>query len=175
MLLYVRSLLPLLHSGLRVCAVACSGPERVAISTLLAVGRVHHHLVRTQARSRIGLLAESAEAREVHQICTLIGYGADGICPYLAFETLAALREDGQLAASESDDALATKFIKVQPLMAFALLKYTSVSAVTSKERWALDQKSASIGLATLTLSTTSSASGPASLGSADPATSFCM
>ena len=50
---------------------------------------------------------------QVHHFCTLIGYGADGICPYLAFETLAALREEGKLAATESDDALATKYIKV--------------------------------------------------------------
>ena len=83
------------------------------MSTLLACGCVHHHLVRTQMRSRVGLLLESAEAREVHHFCTLIGYGADAICPYLAFETLAALREDGKLKASETDDLLATKYIKV--------------------------------------------------------------
>lgn len=53
--------------------------------------------------------------RDVHHFCVLIGYGADAICPYLAFETLAALREDGKLKADESDDALATKYIKVRP------------------------------------------------------------
>ena len=90
-----------------------AGEQRCAISTLLACGRVHHHLVRTQMRSRVGLLLESAQAREVHHFCTLIGYGADAICPYLAFETLHALREDGKLKASESDDMLATKYIKV--------------------------------------------------------------
>ena len=74
---------------------------------------MHHHLVRTQMRSRVGLLLESAEAREVHHFCTLIGYGADAVCPYLAFETLHALREDGKLKADESDDMLATKYIKV--------------------------------------------------------------
>lgn len=90
-----------------------TGEERCAISTLLACGRVHHHLVRTQARTRVGLLLEGAEVRDVHHFCTLIGYGADAICPYLAFESLAALREDGRLAADQSDDALATKYIKV--------------------------------------------------------------
>lgn len=90
-----------------------AGEERVAISSLLAVGRVHHHLVRSQARSRVGLLVEGGEIRDVHHFCTLIGYGADAICPYLAFETLGALREDGMLKADESDDALATKYIKV--------------------------------------------------------------
>lgn len=91
-----------------------AGEQRCAVSALLACGRVHHHLVRTQMRSRVGLLLESSEAREVHHFCTLIGYGADAVCPYLAFETLHALREDGKLRASESDDMLATKYIKVQ-------------------------------------------------------------
>ena len=50
----------------------------------------------------------------MHHFCTLIGYGADGLCPYLAFETLAALREDGRLAAAESNDALATNYIKAR-------------------------------------------------------------
>lgn len=59
---------------------------------------------------------------QVHHFCTLIGYGADGICPYLAFEALAALREDGKLAAGESDDALATKYIKVRMLLGAVLL-----------------------------------------------------
>lgn len=85
----------------------------MAIPTLLVCGQVHHHLVRTQMRSRVGLLLETSEAREVHHFCTLIGYGADAICPYLAFETLAALREDGKLKAEETDDILAVKYIKV--------------------------------------------------------------
>ena len=42
-----------------------AGKQRCAVGTLLACGRVHHHLVRTQMRSRVGLLLESAEAREV--------------------------------------------------------------------------------------------------------------
>ena len=53
-------------------------------------------------------------ARQVHHFCTLIGYGADAICPYLAFEALGSLREDGKLAAGESDDLLATKYIKAR-------------------------------------------------------------
>lgn len=98
---------------MKLTGVARAGEERCAISTLLACGRVHHHLVRTQVRTRVGLLLEGAEVRDVHHFCTLIGYGADAICPYLAFESLAALREDGRLAADQSDDALATKYIKV--------------------------------------------------------------
>ena len=71
--------------------------DRVPISALLAVGTVHHHLVRHHARTRIGLVLETGEAREVHHHCLLIGYGADAINPYLAFEALWQARRDGYL------------------------------------------------------------------------------
>jgi hypothetical protein len=58
----------------------------------------------------------------VHHFCTLVGYGADAVCPYLAFEALGALRADGKLKRDESDDMLATKYIKARPL--FFLLHY---------------------------------------------------
>ena len=70
---------------------------RVPISSLLAVGTVHHHLVQTFARTRVGLLLESGEAREVHHHCLLIGYGADAVNPYLAFEALWDARHRGEL------------------------------------------------------------------------------
>ncbi len=65
-----------------------TGPSRTPISALLAVGAVHHHLVRTHVRTRIGIIVETGEAREVHHHCLLTGYGADAINPYLAFEAL---------------------------------------------------------------------------------------
>lgn len=65
-----------------------SDRDHVPISSLLAVGSVHHHLVSNHARTRIGILLESGEAREVQHHCLLIGFGADGINPYLAFEAL---------------------------------------------------------------------------------------
>lgn len=90
-----------------------AGRERVAVSSLMAAGHVHHHLVTLQKRSRVGLLLESAEAREVHHFCLLLGYGVDAVCPYLAFDTLGALREDGHIPADLADDALADNYIKV--------------------------------------------------------------
>jgi len=71
--------------------------EHVPISALLAVAAVHHHLVATECRTQIGLLVETGEAREVHHHCLLIGYGADGINPYLAFESLWHARMKGYL------------------------------------------------------------------------------
>ncbi|MDZ4138431.1 MAG: glutamate synthase large subunit [Erythrobacter sp.] len=65
---------------------------RVPMPALLATAAVHHHLVRQGLRMQAGLVVETGEAREVHHFCVLAGYGAEAINPYLAFETLEALR-----------------------------------------------------------------------------------
>jgi glutamate synthase (ferredoxin) len=62
--------------------------QRAPIPALLAVAGLHHHLIRHGKRSRIGLILESGEPREVHHFALLIGYGCGAINPYLAFETL---------------------------------------------------------------------------------------
>ena len=69
------------------------GSDRVAIPSLLATSAVHHHLVREGLRTETGLVVETGEAREVHHFCTLAGYGAEAVNPYLAFETLWTMRE----------------------------------------------------------------------------------
>ena len=71
--------------------------ERVPISSLLAVGTIHHALVKATTRTRIGLILETGEAREVHHHCLLFGYGVDGVNPYLAFEALWDARQAGRL------------------------------------------------------------------------------
>ena len=81
--------------------------HRVPISTLTACGAVHHHLVRRAQRTRIGIVVESGEAREVHHHCLLIGYGADAINPYLAFEALWQARRDGLLDSARHASAAA--------------------------------------------------------------------
>lgn len=78
--------------------------DSVPLSTLLACGAVHHHLVRNAKRTRIGLVLETGEAREVHHHCLLVGYGADAINPYLAFEALWQARRDGLLDEEEFPD-----------------------------------------------------------------------
>src|SRR5207237_10008895 len=62
--------------------------ERVPVSSLLAVGAAHHHLVRQAKRTRIGIILESGEAREVHHHCLRVGSGVAAISPYPAFEAL---------------------------------------------------------------------------------------
>jgi len=66
--------------------------ERIPVPSLLAVAAVHHHLIREGLRTQVGLVVETGEAREVHHMCCLAGYGAEAINPYLAFETIEAMR-----------------------------------------------------------------------------------
>jgi len=77
------------------------------IPALLAVSGVHHHLIRSGTRTKIGLILESGEPREVHHFSLLIGYGCTAINPYLAFETIADLMREKLLA--ETDHKLAVK------------------------------------------------------------------
>jgi len=63
--------------------------SHVPIPSLLATAAVHHHLVREQTRTGVGLVIETGEAREVMHLALLIGYGAEAVNPYLAFETIA--------------------------------------------------------------------------------------
>jgi glutamate synthase (NADPH/NADH) large chain len=74
-----------------------AGQDRIPVSALLATGTAHHHLVATEKRTRVGIVVATGEAREVHHHCCLLGYGADAINPYLAFEALWQERRLGTL------------------------------------------------------------------------------
>jgi glutamate synthase (ferredoxin) len=78
----------------------------VAIPMLLAVGAVHHHLIAEGKRMRASIVAETGEARDVHQIALLIGYGASAVNPYLAFESVASLFYAGALKDVDLNRAL---------------------------------------------------------------------
>ncbi len=73
--------------------------EHAAVPSLLAVGALHHHLVRKARRSRISIILESGEPREVHHFALLFGYGVDCVAPYLAYEAVKHIartqKEDG--------------------------------------------------------------------------------
>ena len=88
------------------------GPGRVPASSLLACGAVHQHLVKQAKRTRIGIILETAEGREVHHHCLLIGYGADAINPYLAFEALRKCSDDGLFPDGYTDDKIVEGYRK---------------------------------------------------------------
>jgi len=79
--------------------------EWAPIPSLLAVAGVHHHLIREGTRTRVGLVLESGEPREVHQYSLLIGYGCGAINPYLAFETLDDMLQQGLLTGMDHKTA----------------------------------------------------------------------
>ena len=73
-----------------------------ALPALLAVGAVHHYLVQKALRTRVGIIVESAEPREVHHFALLFGYGADCINPYLAYAAVEYLFQEKELTQDAS-------------------------------------------------------------------------
>ena len=80
--------------------------ELAPIPSLLATAAVHHHLVREGLRTRCGLVIETGDAREVHHVALLIGYGAGAVNPYLAFETLDDMIRHGELVGVTNERAV---------------------------------------------------------------------
>ena len=102
-----------IDAGINIIILSDRGVDKhnAPIPALLAVSGLHHHLIREGKRTRVGIILESGEPREVHHFCTLIGYGCAGINPYLAFETLDTMIGQGLLAGT--DHATACKnFVK---------------------------------------------------------------
>lgn len=104
--------------------------DNAPIPALLAMSGLHHYLIREGKRTKVGIALESGEPREVHHFCLLIGYGAQAINPYMAFEGLADMIAEGQLPDIEYKDAVkgyiksATKgVIKVMAKMGISTIK----------------------------------------------------
>jgi glutamate synthase (NADPH/NADH) large chain len=87
------------REGARLIVLSARGVDAdyASIPSLLLTGAVHHHLVREKTRTQVGLIVEAADAREVHHIALLIGYGAAAVNPYLAMATVEDLAERGLL------------------------------------------------------------------------------
>ncbi len=76
--------------------------NHAAIPAMLAVGAVHHHLIRKGLRSKCGIVVETGDARETHHFATLLGYGANAVNPYLVVETIVDLKRQKKLDADVS-------------------------------------------------------------------------
>ncbi len=94
--------------GANILILSDRGVDRshVPIPALLAVAGLHHHLIREGTRTKVGLVLESGEPREVHHFAVLIGYGVGAINPYLAYETLDDMIWQGQLTNITVDKAV---------------------------------------------------------------------
>ncbi|MEM0914561.1 MAG: glutamate synthase large subunit, partial [Planctomycetota bacterium] len=86
--------------------------ERLAIPALLATGAVHQTLVDHAERTKVGLIVESGEPREVQHFCTLFGYGADAVNPYLAIAALLKLQRDGQIDPVATAEQITQRYVK---------------------------------------------------------------
>lgn len=121
------------------------GPDRIAVSSLLATGAVHHHLVRHEERTQIGIVVESGEAREVHHFCLLIGYGADVINPYLALYALRQARVDGKIDEEFTDQ----KIVQTYRLgVAKGMLKVMAKMGISTLQSYKGAQIFEAVGLA---------------------------
>jgi glutamate synthase (NADPH/NADH) large chain len=88
-----------IEDGARLIVLSDRGvsQDKAPIPSLLLTGAVHHHLVREKLRTQVGLVVESGDAREVHHIALLIGYGAAAVNPYLAMATVEEMAQRGIL------------------------------------------------------------------------------
>ncbi|MBV8141130.1 MAG: glutamate synthase large subunit, partial [Verrucomicrobia bacterium] len=84
--------------------------EHIAIPMLLATGAVHHQLTRIGKRMRCSIICDTGEARDVHQIACLIGYGASAVCPYLAYGTIRELLEKGQIGENATYEKMVQNY-----------------------------------------------------------------
>src|SRR5260221_14735593 len=101
------------------------------IPALLAVAGLHHYLIREGMRTRVSLVLETGEAREVHHFALLIGYGCSAVNPYLAFETMDGMIGDGLL--SNVDHQLACRnFVKAAAKGVIKAASKMGISAIQS-------------------------------------------
>jgi glutamate synthase (NADPH/NADH) large chain len=101
------------------------------IPSLLLTSAVHHHLIREKTRTRVGLVVEAGDAREVHHIALLVGYGAGAINPYLAFETIEDLISSGALPGVDAAEAVA-KYIKAAGKGVLKVMSKMGISTLAS-------------------------------------------
>ena len=102
-----------------------------AIPALLAVSGLHHYLVREGTRTKVSLIIETGEARDVHQLCMLIGYGADCINPYLAFASIKELLENGKIAQVNFEEAI-ENYIHASTIGIVKVLSKMGISTIQS-------------------------------------------
>jgi glutamate synthase (NADPH) large chain len=106
------------------------GPTRVAMPSLLAVGAVHHHLVRAGTRLQAGLIVESGEPRSVQSVAVLIGYGAAAVNPYLMLATISQLVAEGRLELdAEEAKARAVKAVGKGLLKTISKMGISTISS----------------------------------------------
>ncbi len=132
------------HNGANILILSDRDTDKLhlPIPALLATSAVHHHLIRTGLRTKVGLVIETGSTREVHHFALLAGYGAEAFHPYLAFETLAVMQE--QLPADLSHAEACKRYTKA---VAKGLLKVMSKMGISTYQSYCGAQIFEAIGL----------------------------
>jgi glutamate synthase (ferredoxin) len=99
------------NRGINILILSDRGVDEghLAVPMMMAISTVHHHLVQGGLRSRLSLLAESAEVREVHHLACLIGYGAEAVNPYLALAVVREMAADMREVANRTAGRASTE------------------------------------------------------------------
>ncbi|MEO9224666.1 MAG: glutamate synthase large subunit, partial [Acidimicrobiales bacterium] len=118
-------------AGLLVISDRHGSAELAPIPMLLATSAVHHHLVREKSRTQADLIVECGDAREVHHMCLLLGYGASAINPYLALDTIEDMLARGGLTDVALDDAV-HNYIKAAGKGVLKVMSKMGISTVAS-------------------------------------------
>ncbi|MGH7608350.1 MAG: glutamate synthase large subunit [Candidatus Dormibacteria bacterium] len=108
------------------------GPGAAPVPSLLALGAVHHHLVRRGVRSRLSLVVESGEPRNVHHLACLVGHGAEAVCPYLALAVVADIARRQQSDTASRPDLAATVYVKALTEGLLKVMSKMGISTIAS-------------------------------------------
>jgi glutamate synthase (NADPH/NADH) large chain len=117
--------------------------ELAPIPSLLLTAAVHNHLVRERERTRVGLVVESGDAREVHHLALLIGYGAAAVNPYLAFDSIAEMVRSGQIEGLSEREAI-RNYVKAASK---GVLKVMSKMGISTKASYTGAQVFEAVGI----------------------------
>jgi glutamate synthase (NADPH/NADH) large chain len=116
--------------------------NNIAIPALLATSSVHHHLIKKGLRTKVGLIIETGEARRVHDLCLLAGYGAEAINPYLAFYTLSNIVKNHNQEIEEKE-----AYIKYIKAVTKGMLKVMSKMGISTYQSYSGAQIFDAVGL----------------------------
>ncbi|OBB10800.1 glutamate synthase subunit alpha [Mycolicibacterium setense] len=108
-----------------------SNETMAPIPSLLSVSAVHHHLVRERTRTKVGLVVEAGDAREVHHMAMLCGFGAAAINPYMAFESIEDMVDRGVISGISSDQAKAN-YVKAAGKGVLKVMSKMGISTLAS-------------------------------------------
>lgn len=126
-----------------------TGPDRMALPSLIAVGAVHQHLLNTKQRPKAAIFSEAGDIKEVHDYATMFGYGCDGVCPYIAYEALCKLNADGLVEAKGKKEYTDYELIKnYRKAVSKGLLKVMSKMGISTLQSYKGAQVFEAVGLA---------------------------